>query len=150
MYNIHSNFIIVHRQLPICKQVYLLIFSLCLISILSVKPFHCPALKTDVILYQKKLPLSFLLYRLQISPAFRALRDCSVDCSKFYFYKCSTSFYDTILVALELGLIEGISLTSRPPFPGPFQCWPRTWTIPPKTHYKTTLEERKTEQCYPS
>ena len=150
MCNIHSNFIIVHRQLPICKQVYLLIFSLCLISILSVKSFHCPALKTDVILYQKKLPLSFLLYRLQIAPAFRALRDCSVDCSKFYFYKCSTSFYDTILVTLELRLIEGITLTSRPPFPRPFQCWPRTWTIPPKTHYKTTLEERKTELCYPS
>ena len=82
--------------------------------------------------------------------SFRALRDCSVDCSKFYFYKCSTSFYDTILVTLELGLIEGITLTSRPPFPRPFQCWPRTWTIPPKTHYKTTLEERKTELCYPS
>ena len=24
------------------------------------------------------------------------------------------------------------------------QCWPRTWTIPPKNHFKTTLEERKT------
>ena len=24
------------------------------------------------------------------------------------------------------------------------QCWPRTWTIPPKSHYKTTLEERQT------
>ena len=147
MCNVHSNFIIVHRQLSICKQVYLLIFSLCLISILSVKSFHW---FFSVILYQKKLALSFLLYRLQIAPAFRALWDCSVDRSKFYFYKCSTSFYDTILVTLELGLIEGITLTSRPPFPRPFQCWPRTWTIPPKTHYKTTLEERKTEQCYPS
>ena len=114
----------------------------CLISILSVKSFHWIF---SVILYQKELALSFLLYRLQIAPAFRALRDCSVDCSKFYFYKCSTSFYDTILVTLELGLIEGITLTSRPPFPRPFQCWPRTWTIPQKTHYKTTLEERKTE-----
>ena len=117
MCNIHSNFIIVHRQLPICKQVYLLIFSLCLISILSVKSFHW---FFSVILYQKKLALSFLLYRLQIAPAFRALRDCSVDCSKLYFYQCSTSFYDTILVTLELGLIEAITLTSRPPFPVPF------------------------------
>ena len=32
----------------------------------------------------------------------------------------------------------------RPPFPCPFQCWPRSWTTSPKTHYKTTLEERKT------
>ena len=23
-------------------------------------------------------------------------------------------------------------------------CWPRTWTIPPKNHHKTTLDERKT------
>ena len=49
-------------------------------------------------------------------------------------------------VTLELGSIEGITLTccSRPPFPCPFQCWPRTWTSPPQNHYKTTLEERKT------
>ena len=24
------------------------------------------------------------------------------------------------------------------------QCWPRTWTIPPKNHYKTTSEKRMT------
>ena len=49
-------------------------------------------------------------------------------------------------VTLELGSIEGKTLTccARPPFPCPFQCWPRTWTIPPINHYKTTLEERKT------
>ena len=48
-------------------------------------------------------------------------------------------------VTLELGSIEGITFTccARPPFPCPFQCWPWTWTIPPKNHYKTTLEERK-------
>ena len=130
MYNIHSNFIIVDRQLPNCKQVYLLIFSLCLISILSVKSFHCPALKTDLILYQKKLALSFLLYRVQIAPAFRALPDCSIDCSKFVptFISVLLLFMitkmATIPVTLELGSIEGITLTccARPPFPRPFQC----------------------------
>ena len=42
--------------------------------------------------------------------------------------------------------IEGITVTccSWLPFPCAFQCWPRTWTIPPKNHYKITLEERKT------
>ena len=34
-------------------------------------------------------------------------------------------------VTFKLGSIEGITLTScaRPPFPYPFQCWSRTWTI---------------------
>ena len=37
-------------------------------------------------------------------------------------------------VTLELGSIERITLTCclRLPLPCPFQCWPRTWTIPPK------------------
>ena len=41
---------------------------------------------------------------------------------------------------------RNITLTCclRPPFPCPFQYWPRSWTIPLKNHYKTTLEERKT------
>ena len=51
-------------------------------------------------------------------------------------------------VTLELGSIERITLTCclRPPFPCLFQCWPqiKLETIPPKNHYKTTLEERKT------
>ena len=51
-------------------------------------------------------------------------------------------------VTLELGSIERIMLTCclRPPFPCLFQCWPqiKLETIPPKNHYKTTLEERKT------
>ena len=140
----------VHRQLPICKQVCLLIFSLCLISILSVKSFHCPALKTDVILYQKKLAPSFLLYRLQIAPAFRALRDCSVDCSKFYFYKCSTSFYDTIRVIRTWvnwrNNVDMLCSTSFFPF---LSMLTSNLDKSSKTHYKTTLEERKTEQCDP-
>ena len=36
---------------------------------------------------------------------------------------------------------EMLYLTSFPLSP---QCWPRTWTSPPKNHFKTTLEETKT------
>ena len=59
---------------------------------------------------------------------------------------CKVLNYNLWPVTLELGSIEGISLTccAQPPFPCPFQCWPRTWIIPLKNHYKTALEERKT------
>ena len=131
----------VHRQLPICKQVYLLIFSLCLISILSVK---------KVILYQKKLALSFLLYRLQIAPAFRALRDCSVDCPKFYFYKCSTSFYDTIrVIRTWVNWRNNVDMLCSTSFFPLLSMLTSNLDKSSKTHYKTTLEERKTEQCDP-
>ena len=57
-------------------------------------------------------------------------------------------------VTLELGLIEGMTLTccARSPFSCLFQWWPQTWTIPPKDHYKTTLEECEAvpEQSDPS
>ena len=48
-------------------------------------------------------------------------------------------------MTLELWSIEGITFTccAWPPFPCPFQCWPWTWIIPPKNHYKTSLEEIK-------
>ena len=58
-------------------------------------------------------------------------------------------------VTLELGSIERITLTCCPrlPLPCPFQCWPRTWTIPPektiiKQHWKR--ERQVSEQCDPT
>ena len=51
-------------------------------------------------------------------------------------------------VTLELGSIEGITLTYHVVFDllfhVPFNVGLKLETIPPKNHYKTTLEERKT------
>ena len=48
-------------------------------------------------------------------------------------------------MTLKLRSIEAITLPccARPPFPCLFQCWPRTWTIPPKKPLQNNIGREK-------
>ena len=47
-------------------------------------------------------------------------------------------------VTLKFGSINNVDTLCSISFSLSSQCWPRPWTIPPKNHYKTTSEGRKT------
>ena len=63
------------------------------------------------------------------------------------FNERATSCHD---VNLQFGTLESnnVDMLYSTSFSLSLQCWPQTWTIPPKNHFKTILQEKKT--CHQS